>query len=207
MYRYKSWTIKKAECRRIDAFELWCFTDSWESLGLQDQTSQTSRKSVLNIQWKDWCWSWSSNTLATWWEELTHWKRLKARGEGDDRGWDGWHHQLNGHEFEQALGIGDGQGSLVCCSPWGDKESDMTEQLNWLIGNTGKARIESSGGPVTRAIPCSAACFVIWSALLFPWLTKDPSLWWPLQCMLPGSEAVLLLEEPESNLYVSWQNF
>ena len=41
-----------------------------------------------------------------------------------------WHHQLNGHEFEQALGIGDGQGSLVCCSPWGDKESDMTEQLN-----------------------------------------------------------------------------
>ena len=46
--------------------------------------------------WKDWCWSWSSNTLDTWWEELTHWKRpwcwerLKARGEGDDRGWDGW---------------------------------------------------------------------------------------------------------------------
>ena len=50
----------------------------------------------LNIHWKDWCWSWNSNTLATWWEELTHWKRpwcwegLKAGGEGDDRGWDGW---------------------------------------------------------------------------------------------------------------------
>ena len=42
----------------------------------------------------------------------------------------GWHHQLDGHEFEQALGVGDGQGSLVCCSPWGCKESDMTEQLN-----------------------------------------------------------------------------
>ena len=41
----------------------------------------------------------------------------------------GWHHQLNGHEFEQAPGIGDGQGGLVCCSPWGRKESDMTEQL------------------------------------------------------------------------------
>ena len=41
-----------------------------------------------------------------------------------------WHHQLNGHEFEQALGIGDGLGSLVCCSPWGLKESDTTEQLN-----------------------------------------------------------------------------
>ena len=53
-------------------------------------------KSVLNIHWKDWCWSWNSNILATWCEELTHWKRpwcwerLKAGGEGDDRGWDGW---------------------------------------------------------------------------------------------------------------------
>ena len=43
----------------------------------------------------------------------------------------GWHHWLNGHEFEQVPGVGDGQGSLVCCSPWGRKESDMTEQLNW----------------------------------------------------------------------------
>ena len=71
--------------------------DSWEFLGQQgDPTSPSWRKSVLNIHWKDWCWSWISNTLATWWEELTHWKRpwcwqrLKAGGEGDDRGWDGW---------------------------------------------------------------------------------------------------------------------
>ena len=42
----------------------------------------------------------------------------------------GWHHQLEGHEFEQALGLGDGQGSLACCGPWGHKESDTTEQLN-----------------------------------------------------------------------------
>ena len=42
----------------------------------------------------------------------------------------GWHHRLNGHEFEQALGVGDGQGSLACCSPWGHKESDTIEQLN-----------------------------------------------------------------------------
>ena len=54
------------------------------------------RKSVLNTQWKDWCWGWSSNTLATWCKKLTHWKRpwcwerLKVGGEGDDRGWDGW---------------------------------------------------------------------------------------------------------------------
>ena len=70
---------------------------SRESLGLQgDQTSHSWRKSVLNIHWKDWCWSWNSNTLATWCEELTDWirpwcwERLKAGGKGDDRGWDGW---------------------------------------------------------------------------------------------------------------------
>ena len=48
----------------------------------------------------------------------------------------GWHHSLDGHEFEQALGVGDGQGSLACCSPWGQKELDMTEQqserMKWL---------------------------------------------------------------------------
>ena len=47
----------------------------------------------------------------------------------------GWHHQLNGHEFEQALGVDDGQGSLDYCSPWGRKESDMTEGLNWSENN------------------------------------------------------------------------
>ena len=44
----------------------------------------------------------------------------------------GWHHWLNGYEFEQAPGVGDGQGGLACCSPWGRKESDMTEWLNWI---------------------------------------------------------------------------
>ena len=53
-------------------------------------------KSVLNVHWKDWCWSWNSNPLATWYEEVTHWKRpwcwarLRAGGEGDNRGWDDW---------------------------------------------------------------------------------------------------------------------
>ena len=48
----------------------------------------------------------------------------------------GWHHWLNGHEFEPALGVGDGQGILACCSPWGCKESDTTEWLNWTDQNT-----------------------------------------------------------------------
>ena len=76
--------------------------DSCESLGLQgDPTSPFWRRSVLSIHWKDWCWNWSSNTLATQCEELTHWKRLwcwerlRAEGEGDDRGWDGWMASLN----------------------------------------------------------------------------------------------------------------
>ena len=71
--------------------------DSCESLGLQgDPTSPSSRRSVLGVHWKDWCWSWNSNTFVTWCEELTHWKRpwcwerLKEGGEGDNRGWDGW---------------------------------------------------------------------------------------------------------------------
>ena len=71
--------------------------DSWESLALQgDPTSPSWRRSVLGDHWKDWCWSWNSNTLTTWCGELTHlrrpwcWERLRAWGEGDDRGWDGW---------------------------------------------------------------------------------------------------------------------
>ena len=109
--------------------------NSWESLGLHgDQTIQSKRKSSLNIHWKDWCWS--SNTLAIWCKELTHWKRLwcwerlKA-GEGDDRGWGGWvaSRILSEYEFEQAA-EDEGQGSLACRSPWGGKESDTTERLD-----------------------------------------------------------------------------
>ena len=81
--------------------------------------------------------NWNSNTLATGCEELTHWKDLDAgkdwRQEEKRVTEDeivGWHHWLNGHEFEQAPGDGEGQGSLACCIPWGRKESDMTEQLN-----------------------------------------------------------------------------
>ena len=97
MYGCESWTLKKAECWRINAFELWC----WRRLLRVPWTARISnpsipRKLVLHIHLKDWCWSWNSNTLATWCEELTHWKRLwcwgrlKAGGERDNRGRDGW---------------------------------------------------------------------------------------------------------------------
>ena len=117
--------------------------DSWEFLGLQgDQTSQSSRKSVLNIHWKDSCWSWNSNTLATWCEELTHWKRpwcrerLKAQEKGmaEDE-MVGWHHWLDGHEFEQTLEDGERQGSLACCSPWGRKQQQLNNnsKCSWRL--------------------------------------------------------------------------
>ena len=96
MYRCEGWTIKKAESWRIDAFELW-----WRRLLRIPWTARRLNQSILkeinpDSSLKDWCWSWSSNTLATWCKEPTHWKRpwcwerLKAGGEGDDRGWDGW---------------------------------------------------------------------------------------------------------------------
>ena len=59
--------------------------------------------------------------------------RQKGKGMTEDE-MVAWHHWLDGHEFEQALRVGDAQGSLTCCSPWGCKESDMTEQLNWTDG-------------------------------------------------------------------------
>ena len=77
-------------------FPLWPALPFCPDLWPVDTTSPSERKSILNTDWKDWCWSWSSNTLATWCEELTHWKRpwclekLRVGGEVDNRGWDGW---------------------------------------------------------------------------------------------------------------------
>ena len=96
VYGWESWTIKKAERERIDAFELWC----WRRLLRVPWRARRSNLSILKEISPEYslegCWSWNSNTLTTWCEELTHlkrpwcWERLKAGGEGDDRGWDGW---------------------------------------------------------------------------------------------------------------------
>ena len=109
--------------------------DSWKSLGLQgDPTSPSWRKSVLNIHWKDWCWSWNSNTLATWCEQLTlgkdpdagkDWRQEEKGTTEDDMV--GWHHRLDEHEFEQAPGVGDGQGNLACSVVHG-----VTKSWTWL---------------------------------------------------------------------------
>ena len=87
---------------------------------------------------KDWCWNWNS---IIWPPNVKNWLILKYSSAG--KNWRQeekaisedemvrWRHWFSGHEFEQAPGVGDGQGSLACCSPWGHKESDMTEWLIW----------------------------------------------------------------------------
>ena len=82
-----------------------------------------------SVPWQpDWC------EILTHWKRPLFWGRLKAGGERVDRGRDlGWHHWLKGREFEQAPVVGNGQGSLVCYSPWGCKDSNMTERLNWTL--------------------------------------------------------------------------
>ena len=92
MHGCESWIIKKAECQRIGGFELWC----WRRLLRVPWTARRSNQSILKEISPDWCWSWNSNTLTTCCRELTHlkrpwcWERLRAGGEGDDRGWDDW---------------------------------------------------------------------------------------------------------------------
>ena len=94
MYACESWTIKKAERQRIDAFELWY----WRRLLRVPWTARRSNLKEISsgCSLEGWYWSWNSNTLATWCEELTHlrrpwfWERLRAGGEVDNRGWDGW---------------------------------------------------------------------------------------------------------------------
>ena len=138
MYGYESWTIKKVEHRRIDTFELWC----WRRLLRVPWTAEKSNQSILKEISPEYSLErlmlkLKLQYLANWCEELTHWKRLwcwQRLKTGEVVTEDeiiGWHHWLNGHEFEQALGVGDGQGSLECCSPWGRKELQMTERLNW----------------------------------------------------------------------------
>ena len=93
-------------------FELWCWRRLLRVPWIARRSNPTILKEIsseYSLEGKDWCWRWSSNTLATWCEELTHWKRpwcwerLKATGKGSGRRWDGYH-WFNGNESEQTLG-------------------------------------------------------------------------------------------------------
>ena len=142
IYGCESWTIKKAESQRIDAFELWC----WRRLLRVPWTARRSNKSIL----KEISPEYSLKRLMLKLNlqnpvKYVNWLIGKDRDAGKDFRWEekgtaknemvGWHHQLNGYEFGQAVGIGPGQGSLVCYIPWGHKESDTTEWMNWYWMN------------------------------------------------------------------------
>ena len=110
---------------------------------LIDPTSPSQGISVLGVHWKDWCWSLSSNSSATWCLKPAHWKKTDAgrdwgqeeKGTTEDE-MAGWHDGLDGRESEWPPGVGDGQGGLGCCDSWGCKGSDTTERLNWTELNT-----------------------------------------------------------------------
>ena len=140
MYGCESWTIKKAEHWRVDAFELWCWSkilenpldskeiqpvhpkgnQSWIFIGRTDTETETLIFRPPDT--KNWLTGKDSDAGKVW--------RQEEKGTTEDE-MAGWHHWLYEHEFEQAPGVGDGQRSLACCSPWGCKELDMTECLNW----------------------------------------------------------------------------
>ena len=137
MYRCDSWTIKKAKCQRTDAFKLWywCWRKLLKVPWIARRSSQSILKEIslnysleglmlkLKLQYFAHL-MWRTDSLEktlilgkTW--------RQEEKGMTEDE-MVGWHHWLDAHEFEQALGVGDGQGSLACCSPWGHKELDTT---------------------------------------------------------------------------------
>jgi len=140
MYGCESWTVKKAECRRIDAFELWC----WRRLLRVPWTARRSISPILkeispgcsleglmlklklqyfgHLMWRVDSLKKDSDAGRDWGQE--------EKGTTEDE-MAGWHHRLDGHEFEWTPGDGDGQGGLACCDSWGRKESNTTERLNW----------------------------------------------------------------------------
>ena len=139
MYECESWTINKAEHQRIYAFELWC----WRRLLRVPWTARRSNQFILKeispeyigrtdaeaetpILWPQDAKNWLNGKDPNAWKDW----RQEEKGMREDE-MVGWHHRLDEREFEQAPGVGDGQGSLACCSPWGRKESDTTERLNW----------------------------------------------------------------------------
>ena len=139
MYRCESWTIRKAELWRIDAFELWCWRRLLKVPWPARRSNQSIQKEIspecslegLMLKVK----------LQYWLPDAKNWLIWKDPDAEKDWGQEekgmtedemiGWHHWLNGHGFGWTLGVGDGQEGLACCSSWGHKESDMTEWLNW----------------------------------------------------------------------------
>ena len=139
MYGCESWAIKKAEHQRIDAFELWCgrrlLRVPWTARRsnqsiLKEISLEYSMKGLmlkLKLQYFGHLMRRTDSMEKALMLEKTESRRRIGMTEDEMVG---CHHGLDGHEFKQAPGVGDRQGNLVCCTPWGHKELDVTEQLN-----------------------------------------------------------------------------
>ena len=151
MYGCESWTIKKAEHRRIDAFELWYWRRLESPFNCKEiqPVNPTGKQSWIFIRRTDA----EAETPILWPPDVKNWLIWKDPGAGKDWRQEekgttedemvGWHHRLDRHEFEQAPGGGERQGNLACCSPWGRKESDMTERLKWTEVDQCKAQFST----------------------------------------------------------------
>ena len=139
MYGCESWIVKKAECRRIDAFELWCLRRLLQVPWTARRSNQSILKEIspgcsleglmlrLKLQYCGYL-KWRVDSL----EKTLMLGGNGGGGEGttEDK-MAGWHHRIDAHEFGWTPGVSDGQGGLACCNSWGHKESDTTERLNW----------------------------------------------------------------------------
>ena len=153
MYGCESWTVKKAESQRIDAFELWC----WRRLLKVPWTARRSNQSILKeispgislegmmlklkIQYFGYL-MWRVDSLEKTLMLGGIWEQEEKGTTEDEMA--GWHHWLDAHDLEWTLWVGDGQGGLACCNSWGHKELDTTEWLNWTELNWGN--ISCKGG-------------------------------------------------------------
>ena len=136
MYGCESWTVKKAERWRIDAFELWCWRRLLRVPWMAGRSNQSILKKpspgcslegpmlMLKLHYFGQL-MWRVDSL----EKTLMLGKIGGRRRGRQRM--RWHHRLDRHEFGWTPGVNDGQGGLVCCDSWGRKESDTTERLNW----------------------------------------------------------------------------
>ena len=156
MYGCESWTIKKAECWRTEVSKLWCWRKTLES--------PLDSKEIQPVHPKEnqsWIFIGRNDakveTTILWSPDVKNWLIWKDPDAGKDRRQEekgmtedemyGWHHWLDGRESEWTPGVGDGQGGLACCDSRGDKESDVTELLNWLWQYLAPAQISTISFP------------------------------------------------------------
>ena len=144
-----AWPWRRLSTEELMLLNCCVVEDSWESFGVKGIKPVNSKgnQSLIFIGRTDA----AAEAPILWPPDAKKWftgkdtdagKDWRREEKGNDRG---WHHRLNGHESEQAPGVGDGQGGLVYCGSWGHKESDTTEQLNWTKRNQKPPRKQCPG--------------------------------------------------------------